>query len=553
MAKLTLIDVTTGYLSQAAINANNAAIEAAMEKTLSRDGTTPNAMGANLDMNTYDILNVGSISFDGDGILDVPQGGTGAATLEDGGVMLGNGTGAVEVTARPTTGEVLVGQGAGSPALESGDTLRASIGVAIGTDVATPASVTAVQDDVDANQIVTDAHINDTTTNPHSVDADDVSLGATDDVTFNTVAITTSATIPTIQANSDNPLDMDFNGTSIITKGGADADGDLTIKVTTANGDLNMSSANDTGSPTVQVSRDGNFKIKNGFEFGYANDTEITRTGAGEIAIEANKIIHAGDLPLSHENGGTEGTDRQTGLDLLTDASGKSLADVLQIDSSGNAVFASNTGPTTAGQANDIVLAPSATGELIRHGKSGNDIEAFGLLAGDTMTITETGDDLVFETVSPKMLTTFRGSDVAKNNDDSYVNAFTGIALPATSAFYLLEFDLGFYTATATPDVKIQITSTSTAPTAYGALHIWCMAQDGVIDPPDNYYPNLTNSPVVVSLAAAKRHAVRGRAVVQASTIAQTINIQWAQNTPTVEDTYILRGSSLRMTEIYSF
>lgn len=62
MAKLTLIDISniTGDPTSAAgsINANGAAIEAAIENTLSRDGTTPNTMLASLDMNSNRILNL---------------------------------------------------------------------------------------------------------------------------------------------------------------------------------------------------------------------------------------------------------------------------------------------------------------------------------------------------------------------------------------------------------------------------------------------------------------------------------------------------------------
>ena len=60
MAKLTLTDVTTGYQSTTAINANNALIEAAIENTISRDGTAPNSMTAPLDMNGQNILNQGN-------------------------------------------------------------------------------------------------------------------------------------------------------------------------------------------------------------------------------------------------------------------------------------------------------------------------------------------------------------------------------------------------------------------------------------------------------------------------------------------------------------
>lgn len=58
MAKLTLNDVTSGYASTTAVNANNALVEVALENTLSRDGTGPNQMEADLDMNSNRILNL---------------------------------------------------------------------------------------------------------------------------------------------------------------------------------------------------------------------------------------------------------------------------------------------------------------------------------------------------------------------------------------------------------------------------------------------------------------------------------------------------------------
>lgn len=64
MAKLTLTDIIAGYGSAAAQNANNVLIETALENTLSRDGTTPNSMEADLDMNGYSILNQLAISGD---------------------------------------------------------------------------------------------------------------------------------------------------------------------------------------------------------------------------------------------------------------------------------------------------------------------------------------------------------------------------------------------------------------------------------------------------------------------------------------------------------
>ena len=58
MAKLTLTDESSGFQTTTQRNANYAAIETALENTLSRNGTGPNAMGANLDMNSHRIINL---------------------------------------------------------------------------------------------------------------------------------------------------------------------------------------------------------------------------------------------------------------------------------------------------------------------------------------------------------------------------------------------------------------------------------------------------------------------------------------------------------------
>lgn len=82
--KPTLTDIQSGYGSHTQINANNTAIETAFENTLSLDGSTPNAMGADLDMNGNDISNAKDISLTGnlviDGVNFVP---TSATTVPD--------------------------------------------------------------------------------------------------------------------------------------------------------------------------------------------------------------------------------------------------------------------------------------------------------------------------------------------------------------------------------------------------------------------------------------------------------------------------------------
>jgi hypothetical protein len=58
MSKLTLSTITAGYGSVAAINANFAAIVAAIDNTLSRDGTSPNTLTATLDANSQHVINL---------------------------------------------------------------------------------------------------------------------------------------------------------------------------------------------------------------------------------------------------------------------------------------------------------------------------------------------------------------------------------------------------------------------------------------------------------------------------------------------------------------
>ena len=84
----------------------------------------------------------GDISLEGNivyraGGTDVPvtDGGTGASTLTDGGVLLGSGTGAITAMSVLADGEFIVGDGTTDPVAESGATLRTSIGVGTGDNV----------------------------------------------------------------------------------------------------------------------------------------------------------------------------------------------------------------------------------------------------------------------------------------------------------------------------------------------------------------------------------------------------------------------------------
>lgn len=95
-------------------------------------------------------------------VLGVSSGGTGAATLADGGIVIGNGTGAVEVVTPGATTEILVGGGAatkpvwktatgtGAPVRATSPIFEAGIGIGGATSgtggVAFPATAVPVAD-----------------------------------------------------------------------------------------------------------------------------------------------------------------------------------------------------------------------------------------------------------------------------------------------------------------------------------------------------------------------------------------------------------------------
>lgn len=109
MPKVTLSDVTNlggnPVSAQQVINTNSDRIEAAIEKTLSRDGTSPNQMEADFDMNHYDVLNAGTvygdkfvidgIEFEGTALWIISSGAPGGSVGKLGDIYLDSITGDV--------------------------------------------------------------------------------------------------------------------------------------------------------------------------------------------------------------------------------------------------------------------------------------------------------------------------------------------------------------------------------------------------------------------------------------------------------------------------
>jgi hypothetical protein len=60
--KASLTDVSTGYTSGATLNSNFEALNDKFDNTLSLDGSTPNKMGSDLDLDSNDLLNVNKVN-----------------------------------------------------------------------------------------------------------------------------------------------------------------------------------------------------------------------------------------------------------------------------------------------------------------------------------------------------------------------------------------------------------------------------------------------------------------------------------------------------------
>lgn len=75
--KATIKTITAGHASNTQLNFNFEAINDKLDNTLSLDGSTPNAMGADLDMDSNDILNAANVHVDAltiGGVQAVPTG-----------------------------------------------------------------------------------------------------------------------------------------------------------------------------------------------------------------------------------------------------------------------------------------------------------------------------------------------------------------------------------------------------------------------------------------------------------------------------------------------
>jgi hypothetical protein len=337
--------------------------------TLDSSDSTKITIAENLDVtgtltNASVAITGGSIT----GITDlvVADGGTGASTFTDGGVLLGSGTGAITAMAVLADGEMIVGDGTTDPVAESGATLRTSIGVGTGDSPqftgielghATDTTITRASSgdlNIEGNLVYraggTDVPVADGGTGASSLTADAVLTGN------GTSAITAEG-------------NLSFDGSTLAVTGAVTVSGDLTVSgQTTTVATTNTTIADNILELNTGISQslnDAGFIIERGStgdnaaivwdesedEFILGTTTATAGNKSGGISVSAGKLkVATIEATTAAITGGSI-----TGITDLTVADGGTGASTF---TDGGVLLGSGTGAITA-------MAVLANGEMI--------------------------------------------------------------------------------------------------------------------------------------------------------------------------------------------
>jgi len=357
------------------------------------------------------------------GITDlvVADGGTGVSTLTDGGVLLGSGAGAITATAALADSEFIVGDGSTDPVLESGATLRTSVGVGTGDSP----QFTGIELGHATDTTITRASAGDLNLEGNIV----YRAGGTD------VPVTDGGTGASSLTNGGVLLG---SGTGAVTATDVLADGEVIV------GDGTTDPVLESGA-TLRTSigvGTGDSPQFTGIELGHATDTTITRASGGDLNIEGNIAYRAGgtDVPV---------TDGGTGVSTLTDGgillgSGTSAVTAMSVLADGAIVigdgstdpvalsaFSSSTG--TLKVANGGTGAATLTNGGVLLGSGTGAITATAVLADGEMVVGDGTTDPVLE--SGATLRTSIGLGTASTVQ------FAGTTVSSFNATGLADFD----------------------------------------------------------------------------------------------------------------
>ena len=315
------------------------------------------------------------------GVLTVANGGTGAATLTDGGVLLGSGTSAVTAMSVLSDGEMIVGDGTTDPVAESDATLRTSIGVGTG----------------DSPQFtgIELGHATDTT----------IARSGSGDITIEGNAVYRAG-------GTDVPVADGGTGASSLTDGGVllgSGTGAVTAMAELADGEMIVGDGStdpvaESGA-TLRTSigvGTGDSPQFTGVELGHASDTTIARSGSGDITIEGNAVYRAGGTDVPVADGGTGASSLTDGGVLL--GSGTGAITAMSVLSDGNVVVGDGSGDPVA-----LAAFTDSTGQL-KHERGGIETDISGIAKGGILAGSDAGTIAIKTVGSEDQVLTVDGS-----------------------------------------------------------------------------------------------------------------------------------------------
>ena len=387
-----------------------------------------------------------------DTALTVANGGTGASTLTDGGVLLGSGTGAITATSVLTNGQLIIGDGTGDPTVA---TLTAGTGVSItngagsieisaagsGGTVTSVAIAGTDGIDVDSGSPITGAG---TITLGLSNIANDKLANST--VSYGGVSLALGGTDATPAFNLTDatslPLTSGVSGVLPIANGGTNISsyttGDILyassgtalakLAIGTSGQVLEVSSGgivewidNDEGDITsVANTTNGGLTVTNGTGPDVTLTLNLNNLSAAAVDVSADSIaiIDAND---------SNGSRKESIADLATAMAGTGITAT-------NGVLSATTGDveSVANATNGGIDVTNGTGPDVTLAMDINNLAA-GVIAS--------GDFIAFEDINAA------GDPTKKETVDDLAVLFAGVGLTATSATLGVDYGTSANTA----------------------------------------------------------------------------------------------------------
>ena len=311
-------------------------------------GTTPGA-GAFTTLSAS-----GAFSLTGD-TVQVAEGGTGASSLTDHGILLGSGTGAVTVTAVGTNNQLLIGQSAADPIWSDNIDIPGTLdvtGVATFDDTATFQGAVVINAGITIDSLIVD---------DITIDANEITSSGNLDLTSSGGAISINSTAGAINVASDADnfaLNLGNTGARTITLGNVTGATGIVARVGT-----------------------GNFSLD-----GVTNSTYTVGASTTTGTISIGGTAQTGDMTIAG------GTGAQT-INIANSTGGKTVAIATGAGANTVTIGSTNTTSTTTIQAGSggVVIGDAAAGAVTINSAANISLDA---ATASNFTVTGAGQDL---------------------------------------------------------------------------------------------------------------------------------------------------------------